>query len=538
MKLTTFVIVRRLLTATLIALACFGCNVGELDFSNLEGPKLGPNVAIPLGTLSYTMRELIEKVGDSELNLEEDSTSLIHLSYYDTATFNSGSDIIQIVDIVNNEKIYVDEVPSSTESQVVQLQEHLTFKYPAEKNERVDSVFYTAGELVLSVRSFLAHDIDYDISLANTRRISDNSEVTFSGSLAANSSTSSSVDLEGHKTILAFSEDQGNIFGLTADITLFLGPDESVALNDSIEINLLYRDQEFSIIYGRFGQDTLDVGNETLDVKFFSDLGESGLRFGSPEINFHFSSSFGLPLGVLFKDMYGVDSTSSGNDTTYLTGSAATTPQIIAGATTPGEFEESTVSLNTSNSSLRALLGTSPNTIGFSLTSITNPEVADAFNYIMDDSRISTNIEMKLPMELSLENLTQELDFDLGGGLNFDKSDSVNIRLITDNEFPFSAKVGLSVLNENDSVLYNIPSKLVLEIPFLNLDGVVSQPRRQVSDIPIGKEGIDALSEGSTLRLTFTLNSPSGTRDIFVKILANYRLSVTVSAIGKLDIDL
>lgn len=522
----------------ILLLACMSCNVSDLDFSNLEKPTLEPTVGIPLGSLTYTMRELINKVGDTQLNLEEDSTSLIQLTYYDSASFNSGDEIISIEDVLNSEKIYVPATSPSSESQVVTVNENFTFKYPAENNEQIDSIFYKSGEMVLTVTSYLAHDLTYNIQIANTRKQSDNSAATFTGDLTANSTKSSFLDLSGYKTQLSFTEENGNVFGLAADISIFVGPDEGIAINDSIDISLLYRGQEFNLIYGKFGQDTIDVGNETLDVKFFSDLGESGLRFGSPEINLNFKSSFGLPLGVLFSGMYGVDSTESGVDTVYLTGQAATIPQIIEGADTPGEFTFSTISLNPNNSSIRNLLGVSPNTIGFSLTSITNPDDPGLSNFVIDTSRISTTIEMKLPMELSLDDLTQEVSFDLGGGLEFDAADSVSIRIVADNGFPFSAAVQLSIIDDNDSSLYSVPSKLVLEAPFLNLQGVVSQARRQVSDIPMNKAGIEALAVGSRLKLILTLNTPSSNREIFVKILADYRLDVKVSAVGKLSIDL
>ena len=97
------------IAALILLLTCFSCNVGDLDFSNIEKPTLEPTVAIPLGSLSYTMRELIEKVGDSQLDLQEDSSSLIHLAYYDTASFNSGEEIITAgrTNAFTNERISV-----------------------------------------------------------------------------------------------------------------------------------------------------------------------------------------------------------------------------------------------------------------------------------------------------------------------------------------------------------------------------------------------------------------------------------------------
>ncbi len=530
---------KKSLTAILIFITCLGCNVNDLDFSNLEKPVLGQTVALPIGTISYTMRELIDKIGDSELDLQEDSTSLILLSYYDTASFTSGEDIIAVDDVVDNKSLYLEAVAGDNpESQVVQVNDNFVFSYPAENNERLDSVFYEGGQLELTVSSYLSQDISYEISIDNTRRVSDNSPVSFTGNLSANSNAASSVDLLGHKTLLSFDESDGNTFSLSADISVFLEPNQSIAQNDSISIQIAYRNQDFSILYGNFGQDRIEVGNETLDVKFFSDLGESGLRFGSPEINFNFSSSFGLPLGITFDGMYGVDSTDSGSDTIFLGGTAAEIPQVVAGASTPGEFVESLVTLNTENSTIRSLLGASPNTIGFNLTAISNPEDAGAINYVMDTSRISTTIEMKLPLELSLDNLSREIDFDLGDGLDFDQADSVSLRLVTDNEFPFSAQLALQILGENDSVIHDVPSTVILEIPFLDLQGVVSQSRRQVSDVPLNKQGIEALATGEKLRLILTLNTPSGNREVFVKVLADYKIDIKIGAVGTLNIDL
>ncbi|WP_421874153.1 hypothetical protein [Marinoscillum sp.] len=529
---------KNILITALILFTCLACNVNELDFSDLEKPKLQQTVAIPLGTISYTMRELIDKIGDTSLDLQEDSTSLIQLNYYDTASFDSGEDIIFIDDVLNSESIYVDATPASSESQVIQVLDNFTFNYPSEDNKQVDSVFYKAGQMTLTVSSYLSQDISYDIAIQNTRRVSNDTPVQFSGNLAGNSSASSSIDLSGHKTFLAFSETEGNTFSLDADISIFLNPGESIAQNDSIAITLVYEDQEFEILYGKFGQDRINVGNETLDVKFFSDLGESGLRFGSPEINFYFSSSFGLPMGVLFDGMYAVDSAVSGNDTIYLQGDATVDPQVVDAAASPGQFVASVVTLNPENSSLRELLGVSPNTIGFSLTALTNPEDASASNFVMDTSRISTNIEMKLPLELSLDNLTREIDFDLGDGLSFDETDSVSIRVVTENEFPFSAQLGLQILNENDSILHEVASNLIVEIPFLNLQGIVTQSRKQVSDVPLNKDGIEALKVGKKLNLILTLNTPKGNRDVFVKVLADYKIDIKVSAVGKLNIEL
>ncbi len=522
----------------ILLLACISCNVSDLDFSNIEDPTLEPLVAIPIGTLSYTVRELIDEVEDEELDLQEDSTSLLYLTYFDSASFDSGEEIISIEDVSNSGEIYLPETPAQVGSQTVQIERDFTFTFPTENQEQIDSLFYESGEMVLSVTSFVSHAISYDVEIVNTRRVSTNESVTFSGNVGPDGSQSSSVDLAGHKTLLSFTEVEGNVFSVNTQITASVGSGGSIALNDSIELNLLYRNQVFNLIYGKFGQDTVQIGNETLDIDFFSDFGESGLRFGNPEINFDFSNSFGLPVGVTFDRMYGVDQTETGSDTIFLTGPAATVPQLVAGASTPGEFASSRVSVNSGNSSIRSLLGASPNTLGFSITAISNPEDPTQSNFVLRNSTITTNIEMRLPMEVSLDDLTHEVTYNLGDGLDFDETDSVSLRVVADNGLPLSATVEFSIEDENDSALYTVPSKLVLQTPFLNTDGVVSQVRRQIADIPLNQTGIDALANGHRIRLILTLNTPTGNREVFVKILADYQLDIAVSAVGKLTIKL
>ncbi|MEQ8552671.1 MAG: hypothetical protein RIC53_08465 [Cyclobacteriaceae bacterium] len=528
---------KKSLTAILLV-ACFGCNVNDLDFSDLQAPTLSGLVALPIGTIDYTMREMIAEIGDTELQLEEDSTSLLKLTYFDTASFNSGGELVSIADVNNSETIVIPAIDTLPESQVAVYEETFEFTYPPENNEALDSVFYKAGSLQLSVTSNIAHDISYSFTIRQTINTTTREPVSFEGNLGALQTTSDSKPLVGHRTSLEQMDTSANVFLVDARISVFLNQDEGTTGSETLELSLSYVEQEFSVLYGKFGQDTLQVGNEVLNLKFFEELGESGLKFGSPELTFDFSNSFGIPLGILFNGMYVVDSTARGLDTTYLTGDAATESQVIAGAESLGESASSKVYLNTKNSSIRNLLSSSPRTMGFSLTAIANPLDAGASNFVIDTSKISTNIEMSLPLELSLDNVERVFDFKLGSGLKFDESDSVSIRIVSENELPFAANVAVEILGENDSLLYTIPSKLVLEIPFLDLNGLVTQARKHTADLPINQVGIDALATGEKIRIRLTLNTPTGSREIFVKILADYSLNIKLAAIGKLKVDL
>ena len=278
-------------------LFCLSCNVNDLDFDNLKGPTLTSEVALPLGDISYSMRDLLNEIGDKALQLDEDSTSLLKLTYFDSAEFSKGEDVINIEDISNQARISIPALGPAPESLQAVIDTVLVFSYPAENNEALDSVFYNGGSLVLSLNSNMGSDVNFTFDITNTRSISANEPVTFAGSMGGFGNYEESRDLDGYKTLLS-TEGDSNTFQVNAQITVFLGPGESTSPTDYLNMTLSYLDQTFSILYGKFGQDTLAVGNEILNIAFFEDLGESGFKFGDPEINFHFESTFGVPMGI------------------------------------------------------------------------------------------------------------------------------------------------------------------------------------------------------------------------------------------------
>lgn len=510
------------------------CNVEDLDFENLKSPTLTSNSGVPIGNVTYTMRELIEKVNDDELDLQEDSTSLIFLIYRDTAQFNTGADIIDIADI--NQSVFFTlpaTVPLLDRDTTINISQSFELVFQPTENEELTEVFYSEGQLRFVVNPNINFDNSYTATFQNTREVAtDNPLVITETSPATNS-------LVGYKSVFLFANDS-NRFQLDFDFSISLGPNEFIPANTDVTLNISYLNQEFSLLFGRFGQDTINVGGQVLQVDFFEDLGDEGFIFGNPTFNFEFVNSFGLPLGLTFDGMYGVEGSGSTADTTFLAGEATTVPQIVAGAETVGESVNSIVSLNTSNSTIRTLLAGSPNQIGFDLTAIANPEDITALNFIDNNSQISTYIEAVLPLQVQLNDVTRGIDFSLGGGLNFSQADSLTIRVVSINEIPFSLALDLEIYDENDSLLYVVADSQPVITPFLNLDGSIKQARKQVENIPLDAAGIEALNNGDRINLRITMNSPESrnSEDIFVEILADYKLEIQIAAIGTLNVDL
>ena len=59
---------------------------------------------------------------------------------------------------------------------------------------------------------------------------------------------------------------------------------QSISAGDVVAFTLIYQNQVFEILYGDFGRDTVEIGNQTINVDFFADLeGVDAIQFQDPQ---------------------------------------------------------------------------------------------------------------------------------------------------------------------------------------------------------------------------------------------------------------
>ncbi len=526
-------------------LICFlliavGCDIDQVDIDNLQTPRITSLVAVPIGEISFSLRELIDELDDSTVAIEEDSVTLLSLVYTDSFSYQSSNDLIDIGDITNSDSVDLPETPATPTSLDVLIDQAFTFTYPPQNQEQIDSVIYATGDLELRVTSSIAPVIDYNLTIQNTVSPS-NVAVTLSGSVA-NSTDIQSQSLVGYKTILA--EQNGeNTFSVNFSGVIHLSAGQSIAAGDVIIFTLTYQNQSFDIIYGDFGRDTVEIGNQVIDVGFFADLGgEDAIEFLNPQVNINFRNTIGIPLGIAFGEVFAATTDSTGNtDSTFLSGSAITTPQLMGSPTVDevGSTIESTVSLNRNNSDLAKLFGNAPESIHFNVSAISNPSATNPQNFFQpDNSTVEADVEFRLPLVMKLTDLQREQSFNLGD-LKFTEADSVSLRIVTSNWLPVNTSMDLQILDENDSILYQVLNNKVMVSADQNVAaGFISyEPKVNVEDVPLSPDGIEALNNGDRINLVLTMNTPAtvNSQEIFPKFLASYSLTVKLSAVGKLD---
>ena len=516
------------------------CNTGDLEFDNIEVQPITGTFAVPLGDIEYSIRDLIEEQSDTVDGLVEDSTSFLSLYYTDSITYNAENDFVEINDIEGGDTLDITRVnagnPVPGPATLIIPTEDFSIAYENEEiEEELDSVYYSGGELALTVSSNAEATLNYEITFQNTLNQTTREPVVFNGTVNGEGSNMQTQNLNGFYTRLLGDD---NIFTLTFDGELDIQEGQSFTGDEIISFEFVYQNQTFELIYGKLGQDSVSVGNEAIDIDFFEDSGDDGFFFGAPVFRFTFDNSFGVPVatdfsGIVSEDENGTQLSLEGNITR-----PDQLPEVLA-SDEPGTVKNTVIEINRSNSTIATLLSNSPSRLVFNVEAISNYYDQNQSNFVRPGDEISALIEVDIPLEIRLENYQQSFGFNLRGGLETEDVDSAALRIVTINELPFSGSVGMEIQDSTETAIYTVPDVLVFTAPFIDVNGFVTDPSGASADIPLPREAIDALNEGARIEMTATLNTPVSqtSRDILVKILADYRLTIKVGVAGTVNID-
>lgn len=527
-----------------VLLLLLGCNISDLDFDNLKVENLSSDIAVPFGTAIYTFQELVEDLEDSE-NYEVDSeTGQIRFIYRDTVEYDFSADLVDVPD--NSESSDLN-MPNATGPVAYAETINFTQPYVAQEGEILDSVYHEATASVqVTVSSTSIHNINYTLTLVNTVDVTTSNPMVFNGALTGGASAPQTQSLANYKTIL---QEVGgeNLYNLSINLTANLGVGEDINM-DQVSVVVEFLGQEFRILFGKMGRDTVDFTTQTLNIGFFQDFGGEGIEFGGATMTFDVTNSFGIPIGLGLGGVYGEENDGT---RTYLGGSAVLNPLVIQPATlnepalTPAETQ-TVLEINSNNSTLGQLLGTSPSTIGFEVQGITNTQDVDASNFVTDDAEIDAFIEIDIPLEVALRDAQHTMEFEIPGGVDLGEVDSLELRLVTVNELPFNATLDMYIMGDTlgdmsvTDTLYQVLDKRALDQPFLNFDRTVREPKIAVEDIPLSEKGTAELARAEVIQIVVTMNSPESqtSEDIFVKLLSTARIEVTLGVRGIIDVKL
>ncbi len=519
-----------------LALA-ISCNINDLDFNDINVPNYKGRTAVPLGEVTYTIKELIEQLDDSTISIEESGNFFLTVVYRDTSLFTDVEDFISFGNIVNNDNLNPNlSLPVSPIDTIVRFSQPFEFDFQPSEGEIVDSLTYASGTVTLAVQSQFSSDLDYTLKIIDFTNTLTGDTLVFAGNVQGNGSSESSQDLQDFKTI--FNRVGGrNQFSLEFEGALDVKTGESINVNDFLSLTLTISNPEFKNLFGFFGANETSIQDQSLKLDFFKDIDPLGLEFNNPEIIVNIENAFGIPVGLSFG---GITAFNEDGDVVVLAGKIDSTQFVRAPEIEDiGSSARSEFSINNDNSNLREMLNIAPDSIVLAITGTSNyrNENAERSNFLTDSSFLQTIVEVRMPLEVKLDGFTRSFTFIISD-FSFDQADSVSIRLQTINELPLSGIMSLDILDELDTVIYRIPNTIILQSPEVNSIDRTVEPLYNESIITLDREGINAFANAEKIKLTLVIDSYNAPEGTFVRIFSDYELLIKLGAIANINADI
>ncbi len=508
------------------------CNAGELNFDDIKTPPYTPDVSIVIGQTTYTIQELISELEDPNLEISEDNTKLLSLAYRDTTFFNDISQIITLDDITNSGVIEPNDTPipgSPSDQDVIIPTQPLNFEYDSPNNEELDSLKYTAGTITLDIQSGYTSAIEFEMTINDIVDLDTGQPLVFSSTLPASGSQNVSQSLVNHKTVMVR---VGNVnqFSGQFDGVIKVKTGDFIIGTEQINYTLTITGAAFSEIYGWFGDKTVDIQDQTIEMNFFEGLSEFGLYFNQPEINFYIDNSFGVPMGM---NLDGISASNAAGTNVNLSGDITTSPQLVRAPSTSqvDNSVSSLVTIDEENSNLRDLLAISPTLFSISIdaeANFNNPTTSER-NFVTENSEVEIVTEVNLPLDVRLTELTRDFGTDIAG-FEFEDADTINLILTSENQLPFSGTVNMQFLAADSTVLFEFTDVLLLVSPEVPTSGKIEEPLRNSSVVKVYRgNGYQELLDADIVNMEMTVHSYKADEDNYVKVFSDYQVVLKIA---------
>ena len=525
---------KRIALLTLVVLT-IGCNVNDLNFDNIQDLTYSPKAAIPLGSASYTLGELIEDLDDQDLILQEGSDMSLQILYQDHSSFEVSTDFVNFGSIANNTTYNLglpDSPPSPVELAIPFGPITFNFDFPESTGgDLIDSLFYKNGTLIVEISSTFDGTVDYTATMLGTKDIDTNEDLSFSTSVESINRNLKSFDLKNYKTILDNSSGE-NQFGFELEGVINVPIDARSRSTDELRIDVVFSGIELEQIYGDFGQATVEIQNQVIDFEGFEDFSSTGLVLGSPAIKLDVTNYYGIPILL---DVSGMEVTGKENQIVALQGDISDNGIIINAPTVVGESAFTHIEISKDNSNIQDLLSITPQRISIPIEGTTNPNgppIPGTNNFLIDQSLIEVDATVEVPIEFKMDGFTTDFTLDIS---DIDVSDaaSMSLRIFTTNDLPITGSVTLEILDRFDAVLHTVPTIVLLESPTVGSDGRVVSSQESTAEIGLSQEGIDAFIDGDRIRATINVGSFDADNDTFVKVFSDYKVQFDLSFFGE-----
>src|SRR5690606_323048 len=161
----------------------------------------------------------------------------------------------------------------------------------------------------------------------------------------------------------------------------------------------------------------------------------------------------------------------------------------------------------------------------------TNPlgDISNGHDFLYYDRRLTAELEVDVPLRLIATDLTlrKTLTVDLPGSPEAHAWNSGILHLFAVNGFPFSAAIGLAIVDENGQPLALLAPGGTLASGTLGPDGFVASGTASRVDVELSPAQMMLLQQSGKLQITASFNTAD--QEQHVQLLDRYRLDLQLT---------
>ena len=494
------------------------------EFDKIAEPEWNPVLGIPAVYGDFTLEDYLE-IGADEVIITQDQEGVVVIEYAgEQIKADRAEDLIEVPAQSFNKALNFDlgetnGLPiSGTISKSYDFEENIETEEG--ENDELDSMFLKAGALAIEITGDLPVSGELDLVINSV--IIGGQPVTRTYSWTHTPSNPGQSYIENIDLTNAFvdftkNNTTTNNFNFTVDLTIqYEG--QPISPVDEIDINIEIIDPKFRLVYGKFSEREFETERESVELGILDKVEAEGFYLADPEIEFNFSSSYGIPVEA---DIMTLEATNKDGETLAFSGSIIDNPIPITAPALDevGEYAETYVSINNTNSNITDIIAFLPTSLDYQFTGRVVPNGSPNQQFVMDTSEVLGEYTVRLPLSGRVANFTstQEFDFE-GDDLDFLKDAKVIIS--SENGLPLTVAIEVVFLDANDNEVISLfKDTNLLNAGAIDQSGVVVSATTNRVEQELTQSQLSDLGSVTRVQLISTLfTGTNGTENVKIRM--------------------
>lgn len=526
------------------------CDVSYLD-DEIEDISLNWNVKIPVGFINYSLSEIFEDLGSSDL----EPTSTEEFSFKYTQNF-VGENNNQFDVSINDTTIDGTLENPITQSDLDVIGETFPYTITSEiapgvpnpligiyyesdqkaqdlnLSQELTGVEFNGGNLTITFDSTIDAEISIDISIPSFTKKSDNSTYQESITISRESNQTITINLNEYNADLT-NDGTGtgktiNTIIVDVDAMFAFAAGDLLEANDNLTYQVLMSNATYDVIYGDFKQESFSVSSNTIDLEgFFDNFSEGDISFDNVYMAINITNDYGFPISIDLSSVSAISESSFLN--LYYTGNP-TLPNtiIIDGVDTFGDEAKTTsILLNDSNSNIASLLESKPSSIDFVMSGKANPIEDGNPN---ENFYASINSGFNAEIVIGFDEVTLSKKIEFNGAEDLSNFEYIKLLVNVENKAPLSGDILLEFKNSSGQVVH---TEFVNAFQAANVDqsgqsdgvGVLTN-----FEIELNQSEINSITEATDINLRLSFQLPIGSDSVMIKGSDEINVTIAIEA--------